>query len=549
MKRLITGLFIFLIGVAAAHAASGSLMFAATEMPKPDPCLPFIGQTSSWLNENFSGRVKFEYYERKELEKAIRDGKVDIILSEAGEAARLRKWGTRPLLTAVSIRHPNPQRGQGSVFFVRNDRKDLSELKDLRNLKLAATDDNDFTGFHAGMGELIHRGFNPDKFFSHIQFIGSSSKVAMHHVVDDVISGKADVGIVRTCFLEDLEKLSGQAYPVKVIGEKPKDSFACKRSTDLYPNWTISSTKNLSSEDLRDVTKFLLEMPKTSDGKYWSLAPDLSNVENLMKELKIGEYDFLRHWSLKQVWAEYKTFILLIPFVILNLIWFSWRSSKLVEKRTNQLRKSFKEREQIREKAEKIKGELEQFQKASIVGQMSNIFAHEVKQPLHALYCYAQGKESEKENVDLNLLLQKICTSLKRKHKLLLRLPEGNFFITANPLEIQLIFTNILKNAVEASEKNDNPEVSVEVNHVSEGPSHHYVVTVSDNGPKLTEAEFNEIGLPLVTSKKNGLGLGINIVKTLLLKYGGNLKFIQKEPAGIKSVITLPITQNNEEKQ
>ena len=358
MKRLITGLFIFLIGVTAAHAASGSLMFAATEMPKPDPCLPFIGQTSSWLNENFSGGVKFEYYERKELEKAIRDGKVDIILSEAGEAARLRKWGTRPLLTAVSIRHPNPQRGQGSVFFVRNDRKDLSELKDLRNLKLAATDDNDFTGFHAGMGELIHRGFNPDKFFSHIQFMGSSSKVAMHHVVDDVIFGKADVGIVRTCFLEDLEKLSGQAYPVKVIGEKPKDSFACKRSTDLYPNWTISSTKNLSSEDLRDVTKFLLEMPKTSDGMYWSLAPDLSNVENLMKELKIGEYDFLRHWSLKQVWAEYKTFILLIPFVILNLIWFSWRSSKLVEKRTNQLRKSFKEREQIREKAEKIKGEL-----------------------------------------------------------------------------------------------------------------------------------------------------------------------------------------------
>jgi len=59
-------------------------------------------------------------------------------------------------------------------------------------------------------------------------------------------------------------------------------------------------------------------MPKTSDGKYWSLAPDLSNVENLMKELKIGEYDFLRHWSLKQVWAEYKTFILLIPFVILK---------------------------------------------------------------------------------------------------------------------------------------------------------------------------------------------------------------------------------------
>lgn len=81
----------------------------------------------------------------------------------------------------------------------------------------------------------------------------------------------------------------------------------------------------------------------------------------------------------------------------------------------DQLRKSFKEREQIREKAEKIKGELEQFQKASIVGQMSNIFAHEVKQPLHALYCYAHALQRSIDNgkSDEELLkegLRNLCT-------------------------------------------------------------------------------------------------------------------------------------------
>lgn len=36
-------------------AAAAPLRFAAMEMPKPDPCLPFITETHAWLNENYRG--------------------------------------------------------------------------------------------------------------------------------------------------------------------------------------------------------------------------------------------------------------------------------------------------------------------------------------------------------------------------------------------------------------------------------------------------------------------------------------------------------------
>ena len=51
----------------------------------------------------------------------------------------------------------------------------------------------------------------------------------------------------------------------------------------------------------------LFAMPPTSNGMFWSVAPSFSATDNLMKELKIGPYDFLRHWTIERLWTEYRT--------------------------------------------------------------------------------------------------------------------------------------------------------------------------------------------------------------------------------------------------
>ena len=81
----------------ALSASATPLRFAAMEMPKPDPCLPFITETHAWLNENYPEGATFRYYSLADLEKAVRNRAVDVVLTEAGVAGRLRFDGARPL--------------------------------------------------------------------------------------------------------------------------------------------------------------------------------------------------------------------------------------------------------------------------------------------------------------------------------------------------------------------------------------------------------------------------------------------------------------------
>ena len=171
-------LILFLCAISFA-SESAPLRFAAAEMPKPDPCLPFITETYKWVEKHWPDGATFRYYDVTSLEKAVQNREIDIVLTEAGAAARLRSEGARPFLTAVSKRHPNPASSQGSVIFVRSDNENVQKIADLQGRKLAATSLGDFTGYQAAMGEIFKRNYDPEKFFSAVTFVGSSSKLAM----------------------------------------------------------------------------------------------------------------------------------------------------------------------------------------------------------------------------------------------------------------------------------------------------------------------------------------------------------------------------------
>lgn len=79
----------------------------------------------------------------------------------------------------------------------------------------------------------------------------------MQHVVQEVIDGRADAGVVRTCFLEDLTTHKGVLLPLKVVEPYSDSKFACSRSTELYPNWTISSVPSLTAPELRRMFEIL----------------------------------------------------------------------------------------------------------------------------------------------------------------------------------------------------------------------------------------------------------------------------------------------------
>ncbi len=86
---------------------------------------------------------------------------------------------------------------------------------------------------------------------------------------------------------------------------------------------------------------------------------------------------------------------------------------------------------------------------------------------------------------------------------------------------ISLVLINLIKNAVEANEK--NPECKIEISagyDTNEKPE----ICVSDNGPGISKENIEEIFIPFFTTREKGSGIGLSISKQIMGVHGGTLK-------------------------
>ena len=145
--------------------------------------------------QRFPDKLEVEYLELNRLQNSLKNGQLDLVLSSAGNYRRflLEGYGLRDLATMVSNQAPNPNYAEGSVFFVRSDRKDLDSIASLKDKSVSANYPFAFSGWQIAAGELMKRGFDPDHFFSKMDFLGHGAAP----VIDAVMSGKTDAGIVR----------------------------------------------------------------------------------------------------------------------------------------------------------------------------------------------------------------------------------------------------------------------------------------------------------------------------------------------------------------
>ena len=89
----------------------------------------------------------------------------------------------------------------------------------------------------------------------------------------------------------------------------------------------------------------------------------------------------------------------------------------------------------------------------------------------------------------------------------------GFLFIDEEMFEQAMI--NILKNAKEACENETNPEVSIEI--IKE--AHYPIIKISDNGVGISEEAKENLFVPYFTTKKNGSGIALSLVKEILSRH------------------------------
>ena len=85
-------------------------------------------------------------------------------------------------------------------------------------------------------------------------------------------------------------KDSPERLALRFIGLRKENRQTCLRSTDLYPNWTISTMPTTSAEISKRVTQALLNMPLIEGGIGWSIATDFSATDSIVSRTSGGSF-------------------------------------------------------------------------------------------------------------------------------------------------------------------------------------------------------------------------------------------------------------------
>jgi two-component system, sporulation sensor kinase B len=104
-------------------------------------------------------------------------------------------------------------------------------------------------------------------------------------------------------------------------------------------------------------------------------------------------------------------------------------------------------------------------------------------------------------------------------------------------LEIQQVFINILKNAIEAVK--ENGEITAAAVGDKGG---HVVITIKDNGAGMPPEQLKVLGSPYYSTKEKGTGLGLTVCYQIVKRMKGEIHVQSKLGKGTTFTITLPGT-------
>ena len=468
---------------------------------------------------------------------------------------------------------------------VRNDRRDLQTLSDLKGKTVAAGLPASIPGWLAVQAEVKAQFGDPSRFWKTSYFLNSP----FPDVLSALFSGHADAAVLPTCLLERLAR-TGEADTValRVVNEKTDAALFCRRSTALYPDISLWGFEWTDERRVRALTVGLLTSENQTDngGYEWLSFVPHTSVEALYKTLEIGPYAYLQDMSPAGLYRRYSGVVQAIFLVLVLLVAYEVRLQRLVRRRTGELRQALQEQRRIESEARLDRERLGTLEKRNIVSQMSAMIAHEVKSPVAAIgnfkaildYVlpasvreektvktalvgieteaeriagivnrvrnYAKSRQTAHVKCDLTAAVRQAERSLKSSSAatvpVVLQLPSAAP-VLGDALELELLVFNLLKNASEALAGQKRARIVVRL----KPENHRWCLTVEDNGPALSDADFRHLQDLMSSVKPEGLGLGLSIVRGIADSHGAGLSFERNPEGGLTVRFTTDAVEEN----
>ena len=225
------------------------------------------------------------------------------------------------------------------------------------------------------------------------------------------------------------------------------------------------------------------------------------------------------------------------------------------------------------------------------MGEMASSLAHELNQPLTAIANYTMGiaarvrhRKARGEAVDPDELIEMLTKTARqaeragqvlrrirdfvkrsepartackvetivadalglaeidaRRHRVRIdvRLPRDAPILWADPILIEQVLLNLVKNGIEAMRDSPRRQLEVKVQLLAGAVE----FLVSDVGPGLAEGAREKLFEPFFTTKTEGMGMGLNICRSIIESHQGRLWVEERDGGGCTFGFTLPLIE------
>ena len=146
--------------------------------------------------------------------------------------------------------------------------------------------------------------------------------------------------------------------------------------------------------------------------------------------------------------------------------------------------------------------------------------------------------------LDANALVRDVTAliasdALLRNVRLQLDLAPGSVLVRGNRVDLEQVLLNVITNAMDAVAENPVPErmVLMQTACSDDGVVH---VTVRDRGAGLPDGVADRIFEPFVTTKADGMGMGLAVARSLIDNHGGSIHAANQPGGGAMVTISIP---------
>jgi PAS domain S-box-containing protein len=168
---------------------------------------------------------------------------------------------------------------------------------------------------------------------------------------------------------------------------------------------------------------------------------------------------------------------------------------------------------------------------------------------IHRMRSFCQNQNTSSTSTDINTLIKDsvlLCSSDLKKHNITLHLElaESLPLLFIDSIKIEQVLINLIRNSTEALHAKDSLPKTITVSSLML-EKNQLQIQVRDNGSGIEPALQEQLFMPFVTTKTEGMGMGmgLSICRSLITAHHGTLTFDSQPGLGTCFYITLPVVK------